>query len=49
MIYLRRPGQPYARNEAGSQVDHPFIDSRQMGVRVEHETSIGEEKGNVDA
>jgi hypothetical protein len=32
MIYVRCPGQPYTGNEAGTQIDHPFINSRHVGV-----------------
>jgi hypothetical protein len=45
MIYVRLPGQPYASNKPGSEVDHPSIDSRHVSW-VEHGNSIGEEKVN---
>jgi hypothetical protein len=41
------PGQPYAGNEARTQIDHPSIDSRHVRVWVEHGNSIGEEKVNI--
>ncbi len=46
MIYLFFPGQPYTGNEARTQIDHPSIDSRHVGVRVEHGNNIGEGKKN---
>ena len=42
MIHAARPGQPYTGNEAGTQVDHPLIDSRNVGIGVEHGNTIGE-------
>ncbi len=47
MIYLLLPGKAYAGNEARTQVDHPLVDSRHVGVRVEHGNSISEEKVNI--
>jgi hypothetical protein len=44
MIDVCLPGQPDTGNEAGSEIDHTLIDSRQVGVWVEHENSIGEDK-----
>jgi hypothetical protein len=41
MIYLPLPGDPNAGDEAGTQIDHPSIDSRQVSVWVEHGTSKG--------
>ena len=41
-VYLFLPGQPYPRNEARPQIDHPSIDSRHVSVRIEHGNSIGE-------
>jgi hypothetical protein len=32
------PGEPYAGNEAGTQIDHPSIDSREVRVWVEQAT-----------
>jgi len=45
MVYGRRPGQPYAGNEAGTEVDHPAIDSRYVGVGVEHGNHYRRRKG----
>ena len=45
--YALLPGQPYAGDEAGTQIDHPFVDSRYVCVWVEHWNSIGEEKVNI--
>ena len=47
MVYMRLPGQPYACNEAGSEIDHPLVDSRDVGAWVEHGNSIGEKKVNI--
>ena len=47
MVYVRLPGQPYAGNKAGTQIDHPFVDSRNVRIWVEHGNSIGEEKVNI--
>ena len=41
---VRLSGEPYAGNEAGTQVDHPSIDSRYVRVRVEHEHSIANKR-----
>jgi hypothetical protein len=34
VIYVRRPGQPFTSNEAGTQIDHPLIpqDQRSGGA-----------------
>ena len=46
MVHMRLRGEPYACNEAGPEIDHPFIDSRDVDIGVEHGNSIGEEKVN---
>ncbi len=47
MIDLPLPCQPYARYEAGTEINHSLIDAWQMGVRVEHGTSIAKKRRNL--
>jgi hypothetical protein len=48
MIYVLLPGQSYAGNKAGTEVDHPVIDSWHVGIGVEHGDSIDGEKANIN-
>jgi hypothetical protein len=45
MIHAALPCKANAGN--GTQIGHPFVDSRYMCVRVEHENSICKEKANI--
>ena len=43
-VHLSLPGQPYAGDEAGTEIDHSTVDTGHVGVRVKHGTIAGEHK-----